>query len=67
MSKQGYNFEIDLLGVAVVIFFIGAAITLSINAYQEGEKEQLEMQLKIEQEKNKQLQHERADSTIRNN
>ncbi len=67
MSRnQGWNFEIDLLGVAVVIFFIGGAIALSIGAYQDGEKEKLEMQLKIEQEKTKQTQYERADTT-RNN
>lgn len=68
MSKnnRGWNFEIDLIGLAVVIFIIGAAVSLSIKAYQDGEKEKLEMQLKIEQEKTKQIHNEITDTT-RNN
>lgn len=45
----------------VSLLIIAGGTALSINAYQEGETNQLEIQLKIEQEKNK--NHERADTT----
>ena len=61
MGKREWSLEIDFIGLAIVIFIIGGAVSLGISAYQEGEAEKLEIQLKIEQEKNK--KYERADTT----
>ena len=66
-KQREWNLEIDFLGLAIVIFIIGSAIAIGISSYQNGEKGKLEIQLKIEQEKTKQLQYERADTTSRSN
>lgn len=59
MSKREWNFETNFLGLAIVIFTIGAAVSFGISSYQDGEAKKMETQLKIEQEKTKQLQYER--------
>ena len=56
MSKREWNVEIDFIGLAIVIFVIGGAISVGIHSYQEGEVNKVETQLKIEQEKTKQLE-----------
>lgn len=62
MSKREWNLEIGFLGLAIVIFIIGAAVSIGISSYQDGEVKKMDTQLKIEQEKTKQFQYER-DST----
>jgi hypothetical protein len=55
-------YDVDPIGALIVILALGGAIAMSISAYQDGESEKLEIKLKIEQEKTKQLNHG-ADTT----
>jgi len=53
MGTKKWQIEVDFIGLAMVFFIIGGAIAIVINTYQGEKTKQLEIELKIEQEKNK--------------